>query len=122
MSAFLKQLLEASPFPVFSSFLRRHSLAAFLSARKATFRRPSTSRIASSSCTIIASFLALALELQNGGRLLPKFSAEAAASVFLGLCHLVVSVTKKSKVKKVVQAGATTGSIALNKRMLKNFS
>jgi hypothetical protein len=67
-----------------------------------------------SSFTIIASFLALAVELQHGGRLLPKLPAEAAASVFLGLYYLVVSMKKKSKVKKVVQAGAITG-IALKR-------
>ena len=67
-----------------------------------------------SSFTIIASFLALAVELQHGGRLLPKLPAEAAASVFLGLYYLIVSMKKKSKVKKVVQAGAITG-IALKR-------
>jgi hypothetical protein len=62
-----------------------------------------------SSFTIIASFLALAVELQHGGRLLPKLPAEAAASVFLGLYYLVVSLKKKSKVKKIVQVGAISG-------------
>lgn len=67
-----------------------------------------------SSFTVIASFLALAVELQHGGRLLPKLPAEAAASVFLWLYYLAVSMKKKSKVKKVVQAGAITG-IALKR-------
>jgi hypothetical protein len=67
-----------------------------------------------SSFTIIASFLGLAVELQHGGRLLPKVPAEVAASVFLGLYYLVISMKKKSKVKKVVQAGAITG-IALKR-------
>lgn len=67
-----------------------------------------------SSFTIIASFLALAVELQHGGHLVPKLPAEVAASVFLGLYYIIVSMKKKSKVKKVVQVGAITG-IALKR-------
>ena len=61
-----------------------------------------------SSFTTIASFLALTVELQHGGRL-PKLPAEAAASVFLALYFLIVSMKNKSRIKKVVQAGAITG-------------
>jgi hypothetical protein len=62
-----------------------------------------------SSFTVIASFLALTVELQHGGRLRPKLSAEAAASIFLGLYYLIVAMKNKSKVKQIVQAGAITG-------------
>lgn len=61
-----------------------------------------------SSFTIIASLLALTVELQHGGRL-PKLPAEAAASVFLGLYFLMVSMKNKSGIKKIVQAGAISG-------------
>jgi hypothetical protein len=61
-----------------------------------------------SSFTTIASLLALTVELQHGGRV-PKLSAEAAASVFLGLYFVIVSMKNKSGIKKLVQAGAITG-------------
>lgn len=66
-----------------------------------------------SSFTTIASFLALAQELQHGGRILPflfQGKAEVCASVFLSLYYVVVKRTKStSLVKKVVNAFAIWG-------------
>jgi hypothetical protein len=59
--------------------------------------------------TVLASFLALTVELQHGGRLLPAVPAEVAASVFLALYYYAVTRRHKSKVKKLIQAGAILG-------------
>jgi hypothetical protein len=59
--------------------------------------------------TVLASFLALAVELQHGGRLLPKVPAEVAASVFIALYYYVVSRKSKSKVRMIIQVGAIVG-------------
>ena len=61
-----------------------------------------------SSFTTIASFLALAVELQHGGRL-PLFPAEAAAAVFLAGVGAVVALPGRSLVKRFVNALALTG-------------
>mmetsp|Transcript_33281 Transcript_33281/g.48690 ORF Transcript_33281/g.48690 Transcript_33281/m.48690 type:complete len:374 (+) Transcript_33281:92-1213(+) len=65
-----------------------------------------------SSFTLIASFLAFAVELQHGGRIpfFGTFSAEIAASIFLTLYSIAgLSLQKKSVVKRVVNFGALTG-------------
>lgn len=59
--------------------------------------------------TTIATFLALAVELQHGTRLPFKVPAEISASVFLGLYYVIVSMRNKSLIKKLVQAFAITG-------------
>ena len=64
-----------------------------------------------SSFTTIASFLALAVELQHGGRL-PLFPAEAAAAVFLAGVGAVVALPGRSLVKRGVNALALTGILA----------
>jgi len=67
-----------------------------------------------SAFTTIASFLALAVELQYGGRLplIGTLPAEAAALVFLGLTATVVGLSQRSLAKRVVNALALTGIVA----------
>jgi len=67
-----------------------------------------------SAFTTIASFLALAVELQYGGRipLLRTLSGEAAALVFLGLTGAVVSLPQRCLAKRVVNVLALTGIVA----------
>jgi hypothetical protein len=64
-----------------------------------------------SSFTTIASFLALAVEMQYGGRLplIGAVPAEAAALVFVGLTSLVVAQPNRTVVKKAVNLLALTG-------------
>jgi len=64
-----------------------------------------------SSFTTIASFLALAVELQYGGRLplVGTLPAEAASLVFLGLTGFVVSLPQRCLAKRVVNVLALTG-------------
>lgn len=88
--------------PLFSAYpLRTMERSSAMTFKSAIFQLYS-------SFTTIASFLALTVELQHGGRL-AKLPAEAAASVFLALYYLVVSMKNKSRIKKVAQAGAITG-------------
>jgi hypothetical protein len=67
-----------------------------------------------SSFTTLASFLALAVELQYGGRLplIGAVPAEVAALVFLGLTGLVIAQPKRTIVKKAVNLLALTGILA----------
>ena len=67
-----------------------------------------------SSFTTLASFLALAVELQYGGRLplIGTLPAEAAALVFVGLTSLVVAQPKRTLAKKLVNLLALSGILA----------
>ena len=63
-----------------------------------------------SSFTTLASFLALAVEMQHGGRLpLVGGRAELAAAVFVGLTARVVSLPRRSLVKRIVNVLALSG-------------
>jgi len=72
-----------------------------------------------SSFTTIASFLALTVELQHGGRI-PFFGGmqELNALIFLSLYAVNASRSKNGFVKKVVNAGAISG--ILLRRLLGN--
>ena len=64
-----------------------------------------------SSFTTLASFLALAVELQYGGRVaLLAGRAEPCALIFLGLTAAVVSLAKRTPIKKAVNLLALSGT------------
>jgi len=68
-----------------------------------------------SSFTTLASFLALAVELQHGGRipLIGTVPAEVAALTFLGLFSASsLAVPEKSSIKKIVNFGALSGILS----------
>jgi hypothetical protein len=100
----LSSLLILPLVPMFSTYpLRKDTRSAKkLSAKNGIFQL-------FSGFTTIASFLALAVELQHGTRLPIKVPAEVAASVFLGLYYVMVSMKNKSAIKKGVQAVAIAG-------------
>lgn len=108
----LASLLVLPVVPLFAGYPLR--------ARRGGAKQPSFQNVAFqlfSSFTTIASFLALTVELQHGGRV-PFFkgNAELAAMVFLSLFYGVIRLGRHGAVKRTVHAAAITA--ILSKRVI----